>query len=192
MAKSKGLSFYKRKKKISPVLIREIFAWLFGIMTAVLLAGVLTYFYGMSTNVVGVSMEPTLYNSQQIFIDRFIYTLSTPKVGDVVVFLPNGNENAHYYVKRIVAVSGDRVQIREGFLYVNDQLSEVMPGKIVDPGIAENVLTLAGGECFCIGDNPNNSEDSRSANIGPVKDEDILGKAWLRLSQEESKFGFIR
>jgi signal peptidase I len=192
MAKSKGLTFYKRKKRISPVLIKEIFAWLFGILAAIFLAGVLTYFYGMSTNVVGVSMEPTLMNSQQIFIERFIYTLSTPKVGDVVVFLPNGNENTHYYVKRVVGIPGDTVQIQEGQLYVNGLPSEEITVKIVDPGIAENTLTLAGGEYFCIGDNPNNSEDSRSANIGPVKDKDILGKAWLRLKQDETEFGLIR
>jgi signal peptidase I len=192
MARSKGLSFYKRKKRISPILIREIFSWLFGIMAAVFLAGVLTYFYGMSTNVVGVSMEPTLYNGQQIFIDRFIYTLSTPKVGDVVVFLPNGNENTHYYVKRIVGVPGDTIEIKEGLLYVNDLPSEELSAKIVDGGIAKNALTLEGGEYFCIGDNPNNSEDSRSANIGPVKDKDMIGKAWLRLKQEETEFGLIR
>jgi signal peptidase I len=192
MARSKGLTFYKRKKRISPVLIREIFSWLFGIMAAVFLAGVLTYFYGMSTNVVGVSMEPTLNNSQQIFIDRFIYTLSTPKVGDVVVFLPNGNENTHYYVKRIVGVPGDTIEIKEGLLYVNDLPSEELSSKIVDGGIAANALTLVGGEYFCIGDNPNNSEDSRSANIGPVKDKDIIGKAWLRLKQDETEFGLIR
>ena len=106
MVKNKGLSFYKRKKKISTGAVREVFAWLFGILVSIFIAGVLVYFLGMTTNVVGVSMEPTLYNGQKIFINRFVYVISSPDRGDVVVFLPNGNENAHYYVKRVVAVPG--------------------------------------------------------------------------------------
>lgn len=192
MARNKGLSFYKRHKKISSSVIREIFSWLFGIAVAFFFALVFNYLLGMSTNVVGVSMEPTLYNGQQIFINRFLYTISTPKVGDVVVFLPNGNQNTHYYVKRVVAEPGDRVRIEDGILYVNGEVSEWVISKITDSGIAENEFVLASGEYFCIGDNPNNSEDSRSANIGPVKEADIIGKAWFKLKSEESNIGVIK
>lgn len=192
MAHNKGLSFYKKRKKISAALVKEIFSWIFGIVTAVFIAVVLNYFLGMSTNVVGVSMEPELYNGQQIFINRFAYTLSTPKTGDVVVFLPNGNKNTHYYVKRVVAVPGDTVKIEKGILYVNGKASEWIKVKIVEPGIAENEFRLESGEYFCIGDSPNNSEDSRSANIGPVKEKDIIGKAWFRLKSDENGMGFIK
>lgn len=173
-------------------MIREVFSWIFGILAAVFVAAVLDFFFGMTTNVVGVSMEPTLYNGQQIFIDRFFYVLSSPKRGDVVVFLPNGNENSHYYVKRVVAVPGDRLVIRDGTLFVNGIESEWASGYISDPGIAENELTLENGEFFCVGDNPGNSEDSRSANIGPVKDTDIIGKAWFRTGCEEQGMGFVK
>ena len=105
--RNKGLSFYKKKKKISQELLREIFSWIFGIALSVFLAAVVVIFLGKSTRVVGMSMEPTLENGQQIFIDRFLYVLSSPKAGDVVAFLPNGNENSHYYVKRVVAGPGD-------------------------------------------------------------------------------------
>ena len=71
MTKNRGLSFYKRKKKISPALVREIFSWIFGIGAAVFIAVVLNIFLGVTTNVVGVSMEPTLYNGQLIFINSF-------------------------------------------------------------------------------------------------------------------------
>ena len=192
MAHNKGLSFYKRKKKISSNLIREIFSWIFGIVTAVFIAGVLVYFLGMKTNVVGVSMEPTLYNSQTILINRFSYLLSTPKQGDVVVFLPNGNENAHYYVKRVAAVPGDHLRIQDGVLYVNGLESEWCSEKILDAGIVENEITLNNGEYFCIGDNPNNSEDSRSANIGPVSETDIIGKVWFHMKSEADGFGFVK
>ena len=179
--RNKGLSFYKKKKKISQELLREIFSWIFGIALSVFLAAVVVIFLGKSTRVVGMSMEPTLENGQQIFIDRFLYVLSSPKAGDIVAFLPNGNENSHYYVKRVVAGPGDKVRIADGTLYVNGQESKWVTERILDAGIAENEIILGNKEYFCIGDNPNNSEDSRSANIGPVEEGDMIGKAWFHL-----------
>lgn len=192
MAKNKGLIFYKRKKKISSAFIREIFSWMFGIFTAVFIAIVLNLFLGMSTRVVGASMEPGLYNGQQVFINRFVYLLTTPKIGDVVVFLPNGNENAHYYVKRVVALPGDSVEIQGGVLYVNDEESEWMKGRLADAGIAASRFVLGNDEYFCIGDDPDNSEDSRSANIGPVNETDIIGKVWFCAPCAERGMGFVR
>lgn len=192
MAKNKGLSFYKRKKKISSAQVREVFSWLFGIMTAIFIAVVLNVFLGMTTSVVGVSMEPTLYNGQQIFINSFLYLISSPKAGDVIVFLPNGNENAHYYVKRVMAVPGDRVLISDGILYVNGEESPWVTEKLIEEGIAANEFTLENGEYFCIGDNPGNSEDSRSANLGPVKETDIIGKVWFRAPYQEESMGFVK
>ncbi len=109
--RNKGLSFYKRKKKISSSAVREVLVVLFGMAAAVFIAVVLTFFFGTYTNVVGMSMEPGLYNGQRVYINRFSYLLSTPKTGDVVVFLPNGNTNTHYYIKRVVAVTEDKVLI---------------------------------------------------------------------------------
>ena len=145
MSKHKGLSFYRRKKKITSALVREVFSWIFGILAAIFIAGVLNFFFGMMTNVVGVSMEPTLYNGQEIFINRFLYVLSSPKRGDVVVFLPNGNENAHYYVKRVVAVPGDKVLIQDGTLYVNGVESSWVTSRLSDAGIAANEFVLDSG-----------------------------------------------
>ena len=192
MAKNRGLSFYRRKKKISSAHVREAFSWLFGIFTAIFIAVVLNVFLGVTTNVVGVSMEPALYNGQQIFINSFVYLISSPKAGDVVVFLPNGNENTHYYVKRVVAGPGDSVAIRDGILYVNGEESPWVEEKLAEAGIAAEEFTVENGEYFCIGDNPGNSEDSRSANIGPVREEDILGKVWFRAACEEIGMGFVK
>lgn len=190
--RNKGLSFYKKKKTISQALLREIFSWIFSIALSVFLAGVIVIFLGRSARVVGMSMEPTLENGQQIYIDRFTYILSSPKAGDVVAFLPNGNENSHYYIKRVVAGPGDKVRIADGTLYVNGQQSIWVTERVLDAGIAENELILGSGEYFCIGDNPNNSEDSRSANIGPVDEDDIVGKAWFHLKSSTEGMGFIK
>ena len=192
MTRQRGLSFYKKKKKINPVVIKEIFSTLFGMAVAAFIAFALVFFFGMSTNVVGVSMEPVLYNGQTIYINRFAYALSAPDRGDVIVFRPNGNVNVHYYVKRVIAVPGDEVQIVGGICYVNGEESPYVTSRIMDPGIAGNGLTMGSGEYFCLGDNPNNSEDSRSANIGAVKDTDILGQAWFCLGGGGGKIGLIQ
>lgn len=194
MARIENINFYreKKKKRINSDSVKEVFSWIFGIGTAIFLAAVLSYFWGMSTNVVGVSMEPSLYNGQRILIDRFSYLLFSPREGDVVLFLPNGNRNSHYYVRRVVAVPGDRVQIEDGALYVNGEMSEWVSRLIADGGIAENELVLEKDTYFCIGDNPGSSEDSRSANIGPVDRSDLVGRVWFRFPQKNVGMGFVR
>ena len=69
-------------------------------LVAMFAAGVAAYFLGMTTKVVGVSMEKELYNGQKVLLNRFVYLLSAPKRGDVIAFLPNGNENSHYYINK--------------------------------------------------------------------------------------------
>lgn len=190
--RQKGLSFYKKKKKISASLVKEIMVWGFGIFAAVFIAFVVVYAVGMSTSVIGVSMEPALYNGQRVLINRYAYLFTSPKAGDVIVFLPNGNRNSHYYVKRVVAVPGDTVQIIGGRLYVNgEQVVDERYDKMAEAGIAENPLVLGVDEYFVLGDNRNNSEDSRSANIGPVQGRDILGQAWFHMGSSATGIGFV-
>ena len=126
-------------------------------------------------------------------INRFIYLLSDPKPGDIVVFLPNGNEKSHYYVKRVIGIPGDTVQIKEGEVYVNGELFEDEDefAPILDAELAAEPVKLEEDEYFVLGDNRNNSEDSRYANIGNVKKEYIIGKAWFIISPYDS-MGFIK
>ena len=137
--RNKGLSFYEKKKRINTHILREIFGMMFGTFAAVFLAVVLVYSAGVKTNIIGVSMEPSLYNGQKILINRFIYKLMAPKKDDVIVFLPGGNQNAYYYVKRVVAVPGQKVQIIDGMLYVDGIPEEnEIYDKMEDAGIEEN------------------------------------------------------
>ena len=190
--KKEGLRFYEPQKKVNPSIFSEIFICFVLMLIAIFMAGVITYFFGMTSNVVGSSMEPTLYSGQKILVNRFAYALFVPKKGDVVLFLPHGNEKSHYYVKRIVAGPGDKVQIMDGILYVNEVASEYITEQIDFAGIAENLITLKNGEYFCMGDNPLDGEDSRQADIGPVAKEDIIGIAWFRFRYEADKMGLIR
>ena len=192
MARRKGLTFYQKKKKLNIVVIKEIFSWFFWIFASMLLAVVTVFCIGMKTSVIGPSMEPSLYNGQSIFLNRLIYKVASPREGDVIVFLPNGNEKSHYYVKRVVGVPGDTLYIKNGLLYVNDEVvEEYFNDRIAEPGLLESEVTLEEDEYFVIGDNCNNSEDSRSANIGTVKKSYIIGKAWMKLAAGDSKLGLI-
>ncbi len=160
----------------------------------VLIAFMFVYLFGIRTSVIGYSMEPTLYNGQEVLIDRFAYNISQPKQGDVVIFRPNGNENVHYYVKRIVGCPGDTVLIRDGLIFVNGDIydDQGIFDKIEDGGIAEAGVSLEEDEYFVLGDNRNNSEDSRSSNVGVVRKEYISGKAWFHMGNKDMRPGFIK
>ena len=192
MARRKGLTFYQKKKKLNIVVVKEVFSWFFWIFASMLLAVVIVFCIGMKTSVIGPSMEPSLYNGQKIFLNRLIYEVASPRVGDVIVFLPNGNEKSHYYVKRVVGVPGDTLYIKNGLLYVNEEtVEEYFNDRIAEPGLLESEVTLGEDEYFVIGDNCNNSEDSRSANIGSVRKSYIIGKAWMKLAAGDSELGLI-
>lgn len=193
MARRKGLTFYQKKKKLNITLVKEIGSWIFWIMVSIGLGALTVFCIGMKTSVIGSAMEPCLYNGQEIFLNRMIYKATSPKIGDVVVFLPNGNEKSHYYVKRVVGGPGDRLYIKKGVLYVNDEIvDKYFNDKIAEAGLLENEVLLEDDEYFVIGDNCNSSEDSRSANIGTVKKSYIIGKVWFKMACGDSDIGFVK
>ena len=188
-----GLNFRRQRKKINLPLVRKVLSWIVELVVVIGLAYVLVSFFGIRTNVVGQAMEQTLENDDDILVNKFAYIISKPKQGDVIVFLPNGNKKSHYYVRRVVAVPGDTVQIKDGALYVNDELYKESTdvASMEDAGIASDAVKLEKDEYFVLGDNRNNSEDSRYANIGNVKRDYIIGKSWFRFSSLGS-FGTIK
>ena len=193
MRRKKGLCFYHKKKRVSSDALREIGNYIFGIGMAILMAFFLVYSFGMRTGVIGVSMENTLYSGQTVLVNRIAYLLFPPKAGDVVVFLPNGNVHTHYYVKRVVATPGDKVEFRDGRLYVNGVMEESEEfDKVADPGIAEEPLVVGEDEYFVLGDNRNNSEDSRSGNIGLVNRKLIEGRVWFQMGSDKQGIGFVK
>ena len=192
MAKKKGLTFIQKKQRIKKTHITALIVFVFAAAATVFLAYVLVYTFGIRTSVIGVSMEPQLTNGQEVLIDRLIYQLKPPKRGDVIVFLPNGNPNSHFYLKRVVAGPGETVQIIGGYLYVDGVIDgDVNFDKMEDPGIAANGIRLRENEFFVLGDNRNNSEDSRSGNIGVVSRDVITGKAWFKMPLADAQMGFI-
>lgn len=187
-----GLNFGKRKKKINMAVAKEVLSWIVEIAITLIIAFTFVYFIGLRTSVVGQSMAETLSSGDEILVNRFIYKVTDPKPNDIIVFLPNGNEKSHYYVKRVIAVPGDTVLIQNGAVYVNGEPfdEEASVTSIEEAGLASEEIVLSDDEYFVLGDNRNNSEDSRYANIGNVKKEYIIGKAWFVVAPWHS-FGFI-
>ena len=174
-------------------IVKEILSWTVEILITLVIAFTFVYFIGLRTSVVGQSMSETLESGDEILVNRFIYKVSDPKPNDIIVFLPNGNEKSHYYVKRVIAVPGDTVLIQNGAVYVNGELfdEKVDVSAIEEAGLASEELKLEDDEYFVLGDNRNNSEDSRFSDIGNISKKYIVGKLWFTVSPK-SKIGFIK
>ena len=187
-----GLTFRKRKRRVNYQVVKEGILWVMELVFVFALACILVINFGVMTSNVGQSMEPTLASGDRILTNRLIYKLKEPKRGELVVFKPNGNENSHYYIKRVIGLPGEKIQIIDGFIYVNGEVlvEEIKLDKMNFAGIAEEELKLGEEEYFVLGDNRNASEDSRNAEIGPIKLQDITAKAWFDATFGEN-FGMI-
>lgn len=192
MKRRNGLNFSRRRRKFNMPLFKEVMSWVIECVIVIFIAYTLVTFFGCRTTVVGNAMNDTLTNEEQILVNRFIYNVSSPKQGDVIAFLPNGNEKSHYYVRRVIACPGDTIQIKEGVVYVNGEAyqEKITVASIEDAGVASEEIKLGDDEYFVLGDNRNNSEDSRLANIGNVKKSYIIGKAWFYF-KSIGNMGFI-
>jgi len=195
MARNKGFTFIEKKKKFSIEKFRDILGTVFFCIAAILLAVVLVVSFGMRVTMIGSSMLPTLNNGQVVLVDRFLFKLSHPNRNDIVCFYPKGNENTHIYIKRVVGLPGETIQIKDGYVYVNGVrlLEDESFDLIEDPGLFEVEFKMGEDEYFVLGDNRNNSEDSRIGNIGAVSSDYMVGKAWYKLSiGNGNDFGFIK
>lgn len=186
------LSYINHEKSFNVNILYQVLQWVFLVFIAVFLGIAVIYAFGIRASVVGDSMEPALSNGQEVLINKIAYQFSAPKQGDVIVFRPNGNENAHLSVKRVVATPGDTVQIIQGKIvingavYVGDRADDTK-----DAGVAASEIVLGPDEYFVLGDNRRSSEDSRSANIGNISRGMIEGKAWYHMKGKNSEAGRI-
>ncbi len=187
-----SLSYINRERKFNTNILYQVLQCIFLAFIAIFLGIAVIFAFGIRTSVVGESMEPTLSNGQEVLINKIAYQFTAPKQGDVIVFRPNGNENAHLSVKRVVATPGDRVQIVQGKVVINGSIyTKDKAEDTRDPGLAANEIVLGADEYFVLGDNRRNSEDSRSANIGNISRGMIEGKAWYHLKTKNKQAGRI-
>ena len=158
---------------------------------------VLTYcvvnFVGQRTAVMGSSMEPTLSDGDNLIVDKITYRMREPRRFEIIVF-PYRYASDTYYIKRIIGLPGETVRIDgEGRIYINGEVLEENYGKevIKEAGLADSKIVLADDEYFVLGDNRNDSADSRFVNVGNIKRENIIGRAWIRIYPFQ-KFGVLK
>ncbi|MBP5652365.1 MAG: signal peptidase I [Lachnospiraceae bacterium] len=174
----------KRKK-----FLKKFFGWVLALGAVIALAWAITTYALEKTNMVGDSMEATLSSGDTILIDKLLYRIKSPERFDVIVFKKDGKEHSYYSIKRIIGLPGEHVLIADGKIYIDGVLleEETNVEDILLPGLASDEILLDGDEYFVLGDNRNNSEDSRFFNVGNVFSEEIIGRAWIRLN----RFGLI-
>ena len=182
----------KRRKKVKKSPLRSALSWTIYILIILTVAIALVQFLSQRTEVSGDSMQPTLDAGDYLIVDKITYAFSEPQRFDVIVF-PSQYQEDTFYIKRIIGMPGETVQITNGMVYINGEalLENDSRETIHESGLASVPVTLEEGEYFVLGDNRNNSTDSRSPGIGNVQDSNIIGKAWLRIWPLE-KFGLVR
>lgn len=161
-------------------IIKELAGWLLYIVLIIAFTWFVVTFVGQRTEVSGSSMETTL--KDQLIVDKMTYRFRDPKRYDIVVF-PYQYQDNTYYIKRIIGLPGETVQILSGMVYIDGmRLDEHYGNEIMEnPGIAEEPLTLGEDEYFVLGDNRNNSSDSRASDVGLIHRKDLIGRAWIRV-----------
>jgi signal peptidase I len=163
-----------RGKRKNP--LRELLETL---VLAVIIALVIRSFLVEVYRVQGSSMESTLHNSERVLVNKFLYRwVRAPKPGDIIVFRYPRQPDRDF-VKRVVAVAGDKVELKEGKVYVNGRLLPEASGVRLSDEDSEHEETVPPDSVWVLGDNRNNSEDSRY--FGPVPLENIRGQAFLRI-----------
>lgn len=173
--------------------LKEILSTSLYLLSVLIVTYLIITFVGQRTEVNGSSMESTLQNGDNLIVDKISYRFSDPKRFDIVVF-PFQYEEDTYYIKRIIGLPGEIVQIdTDGVIYINGEVLHESYGLevIKDPGRAIEPITLGEDEYFVMGDNRNNSTDSRTELVGNVKRSELIGKAWVRI-YPFNKFGKLR
>ncbi len=184
----------KKKKSILNDTLRELLDTGVYLLVVLLLTFLVVRFVGQRTQVSGESMEPTLQNGDQLIADKLSYRFHDPKRFDVIVF-PFPGDPETLYIKRIIGMPGETVQIMEnGTICINGEVLEEAYGlEIIAPdrrGLAQEPVVLGEDEYFVMGDNRNDSMDSRVAAVGNIHRDKIIGRAWVRI-WPLSGFGFV-
>lgn len=153
----------------------EIKDWVISILVAVVLALFIRYFIVELYLVDGPSMRPTLQSQERLVVNKFVYRFRAPERNDILVF-KYPQDQSRDFIKRVIAIPGDTIEIKNGRVFVNQQL--LNETYILSQTRGDYPLTtIPEGHIFVMGDNRNNSEDSRFADVGFVPYDLIKGKA---------------
>ncbi len=173
--------------------LKEIFSTVVYILVVLASIYLLITYVGQRTQVRGSSMEPTLFDNDNLIVDKISYRFREPQRFDIIVF-PFLYEEETYYIKRIIGMPGETVYIDEaGTIYIDGEVLEEDYGKevMISQGRAAEPIVLGEDEYFVLGDNRNNSSDSRVPSVGNIRRDQIIGRAWVRI-WPLSRFGRLR
>ncbi|MGN0327342.1 MAG: signal peptidase I [Lachnospira sp.] len=186
------MNLFQRRYQENTVLL-NVCKYICDVIIVIVCAYVLVSFLCFRTTVVGSSMESQINNGDTLIINKFAYSVTNPKRFDCIAFEPDSIGSSKVYVKRIIGLPGETVQIKEGAVFIdgNKLDNDISDVNILTAGVAANEIKLGEDEYFCLGDNRNNSEDSRFSSIGTVKKEHIIGKAWMIIGPLDS-IGLIK
>ena len=164
--------------------MRELFGWVAYIVVLVCTVHLTVTYVGQRTVVAGDSMLNTLHDKDNLIIDKVSYRFRDPERYEIIVF-PYRHAEETFYIKRIIGLPGETVQIKDGYVYINEQkLEETFGREVIRAdryGQAAEPITLGEDEYFVLGDNRNESADSRETSVGILKREDLIGRAWVRI-----------
>lgn len=172
--------------------VREIISTAVYLLAVVAVTFLFVQFVGQRTHVNGDSMNVTLEDGDNLIVDKLSYRFSEPERYDIIVF-PYQYQEKTYYIKRIIGMPGETVQIIDGMVYIDGEMLDESYGKEVMQysGVAGDPIELGTDEYFVLGDNRNNSSDSRDPSVGNVKEDQIIGKAFIRI-WPLNKFGILK
>lgn len=158
---------------------REIVGWIRDIGIALLIVLFIINFVGQKTSVVGKSMEPTLYDGDQLVIDMLSYRFGEVERFDIIVF---PHEPKLFYIKRIIGLPGEHIEIVNGKVEVNGEVIDDAYGFDIIRQYGDSLpMDIPDNEYFVMGDNRNSSQDSRYTVVGTIEKEEIMGKAIVRV-----------
>ena len=189
----KKLKINRERKRARGHLFRSIVSWAIGIAIVCFVAFVLVLFFGKRVSNVGDSMNPELSNGDIVLVNTLVYNAKNPARGDVIVFKPQGDKTVHSYMKRVIGLPEETVEIKEGILYINGKelQEDYKTTAIKEAGLASEKIKLKKQEYFVLGDNRLSSIDSRSLEVGNVKKTEIEGQAWF-VASPMKHFGFVK
>ncbi|MGN0311219.1 MAG: signal peptidase I [Lachnospiraceae bacterium] len=182
----------KEENKENRNIMKELLHVVIYVLSILAVTYLIIHFVGQRTIVVGTSMRDTLQDGDNLVVDKITYRMKDPERFDIIVF-PYQYEEDVYYIKRIIGLPGETVQIdEEGQIFINGEVLNEDYGRevIQDPGMAIEPITLGEEEYFVLGDNRNASEDSRFEDVGVIHMDDIVGRAIFRI-YPFSSFGKI-
>ena len=179
-------------KEKSRGIVGEILSFLLYVAVVVGITFLIIHYVGQRTYVSGSSMENTLSDGDNLIVDKITYRFSDPKRYDIIVFPYQYEENT-YFIKRIIGLPGETVQIVDGTIYIDGEVLQESYGREVmkNSGLAADPVTLGEDEYFVLGDNRNDSTDSRDPSVGKIPRDRIIGRAWVRI-WPLSKIGILR